>query len=193
MSYFITFVRILKIEKTKHMKNIVYVVLAMIVLSSCQKQAKIGYVNNGTVINDFQEKKDLEAKFEIQDEAFKKRADSIGKAFQLEVQETQKLAQKSSQKKAQQLMGGLQQKQQQLQQQMQYEQQLLTQSFQTDIDSVIVKVKDFVKDYGKKNGYTYILGTTDAASTVMYGTDENDLTQTIIDALNKVDEADSKE
>ena len=30
-----------------------------------------------------------------------------------------------------------------------------------------VKVKDFVKDYGKKNGYTYILGTTDAASTVI--------------------------
>ncbi|WP_341215554.1 OmpH family outer membrane protein [uncultured Wocania sp.] len=166
------------------MKNIVYVVLAMIVLSSCEKQAKIGFVNNGDLINDFQEKKDLEAKFQLKEDAFKKRADSIGKAFQLEVQETQAKAQKSSQKKAQELMGGLQQKQQQLQQQMQYEQQLLTQSFQTEIDSVIIKVKDFVKDYGKKNGYTYILGTTDAASTVMYGTDENDLTQTILDALN---------
>ncbi|WP_034042396.1 OmpH family outer membrane protein [Wocania ichthyoenteri] len=176
------------------MKNIVYVVLAMIVLSSCEKQAKIGYVNNGTVINDFQEKKDLEAKFQLKEDAFKKRADSIGKAFQVEVQQTQAKAQKSSQKKAQELMGGLQQKQQQLQQQMQYEQQLLTQSFQTEIDSVIIKVKDFVKDYGKKNGYTYILGTTDAASTVMYGTDENDLTQTILDALNGTKkEADKKE
>jgi len=177
------------------MKNIVYVVLAMIVLSSCQKQAKIGYVNNGTVINDFQEKKDLEAKFKIQEDAFNKRADSIGKAFQVEVQETQKKAQRASQKKQQELMGGLQQKQQQLQQQMQYEKQLLAQSFQTEIDSVIVKVKDFVKDYGKKNGYTYILGTTDAASTVMYSTDENDLTQTILEALNGTDkkEADKKE
>lgn len=166
------------------MKNIVYAVLAIVVLSSCQKQAKIGYVNNGTVINDYQEKKDLEAKFKVKEEAFKKRADSIGKAFQLEVQETQKKAQRSSQRKAQELMGGLQQKQQQLQQQMQYEQQLLTQSFQTDVDSLIIKVKDFVKDYGKTNGYTYILGTTDASSTVMYGTDENDLTQIILDALN---------
>ncbi|WP_418603770.1 OmpH family outer membrane protein [Hwangdonia sp.] len=175
------------------MKNIVYLVLAMIVLSSCQKQAKIGYVNNGTLINEFQEKKDLEAKFQIKEEAFKKRADSIGKAFQAEVQETQKEAQRASQKKQQELMGGLQQKQQQLQQQMQYEQQLLTQSFQTEIDSVIIKVKDFVKDYGEKNGYTYILGTTDAASTVMYSSEENDLTQTIVEALNGTEKEVAKE
>lgn len=175
------------------MKNILFAALALIVLSSCEKQAKIGYVNNGTVINDYQEKKDLEARFQLKEEAFKKRADSIGKAFQEEVQTTQSRAQKSSQKVAQELMGGLQQKQQQLQQQMQYEQQLLTQSFQTEIDSVIIKVKDFVKDYGKKNGYTYILGTTDAASTIMYGTEENDLTQTILEALNGTDNEVAKE
>ena len=81
-------------------------------------------------------------------------------------------------------MTGLQQKQQQLQQQMQNEQQVLTKEFQTEIDSVISKVKKFVASYGKANGYTFILGTSDAASTVMYGKDEKDLTQTIIDSLN---------
>lgn len=166
------------------MKNIIYIVLAAIVFTSCQQQAKIGFVDNGTVINDFQEKKDLEAKFNDKKEAFDKRADSIGKAFQQEVQSTQAKAQKSSQKKAQELMGGLQQKQQMLQQQMQIEQQQLQQEFQAEIDSLIVKVKDFVKDYGKTNGYTYILGTSEAAATVMYGNDENDLTKTILEALN---------
>ena len=81
-------------------------------------------------------------------------------------------------------MSGLQQKQQVLQQQMQFEQQQLGQAFQTEIDSLIVKVKDFVKDYGKTNNYTYILGTSDAAASVLYGSEENDLTQTILDALN---------
>jgi outer membrane protein len=61
----------------------------------------------------------------------------------------------------------------------------LQQGFQTEVDSVISKVKKFVKDYGKSNSYTYILGTSDAAATVMYGTDENDLTKTILEALNK--------
>ncbi|MBJ6368463.1 OmpH family outer membrane protein [Snuella sedimenti] len=166
------------------MKNIFYVLLFVFVLSSCQNAQKIGFVNNSIVVNDFQKKKDLEEKFKGKDEAFQKRADSIGKAFQLEVQETQLKAQKSSQKKAQELMGGLQQKQQLLQQQMQFEQQQLQQAFQSEIDSVIIKVKDFVKDYGKTNGYTYILGTSDAAATVLYGTEENDLTQIILDALN---------
>ena len=76
-------------------------------------------------------------------------------------------------------------KKEQLQQQMQVEQQQYQQESQTEIDTLIVKVKTFVKDYGKKNGYTYILGTSDAAASVLYGTEENDLTQTILDALNK--------
>ncbi|GAA3566344.1 OmpH family outer membrane protein [Snuella lapsa] len=167
------------------MKYIFYAVATLFVLTSCQQPQKIGYVNNSIVVNDFQKKKDLEEKFKGKDEAFQKRADSIGKAFQLEIQETQLKAQKSSQKKAQELMTGLQQKQQLLQQQMQFEQQQLQQAFQSEIDSIIIKVKDFVKNYGKTNGYTYILGTSDAAATVLYGTEENDLTQIILDALNE--------
>ncbi|OBQ51966.1 OmpH family outer membrane protein [Tamlana sp. s12] len=164
------------------MKNIFYLVLVALVITSCNQQ-KIGYIDNGIVINDFQEKIDIETKFQIKDEAFKKRADSIGQAFQAEVKEAQTVARKTPQK-AQEIMGGLQQKQQRLQQQMQIEQQALTQEFQTQIDTVIVKVKDFVKDYGKKNGYTFILGTSDAAASVLYGAEENDLTQTVLEALN---------
>jgi outer membrane protein len=166
------------------MKNIIYLLLVAVIITSCQKEKKIGYLDNGTVINEYQEKKDVEAKFQTKEEVWKKKADSIGQAFQLEVQQTQITARKSSQKKAQELMSGLQQKQQVLQQQMQFEQQQLGQAFQTEIDSLIVKVKDFVKDYGKTNNYTYILGTSDAAASVLYGSEENDLTQTILDALN---------
>jgi outer membrane protein len=169
------------------MKNVVYVALAMLVLASCQKPSKIGFIDNGTVINDYQEKKDVEAAFQIKDDAFRKRADSISQAFQAEAQKGQAEAQRiarSNRKQAEELMLGLQQKQQQLQQQMQMEQQQLNQSFQKEIDSVIVHVKDFVKDYGKSNGYDYILGTSDAAATVMYGAEANDLTKTVLEALN---------
>lgn len=169
------------------MKNLFYVVLVAMILTSCQKQ-KIGFVDNGNVINEYQKKKDAEVAFQGKEEAFRKRADSISQAFQAEAQttqtEAQRLAKSNNLKKAEEMMGGLQQKQQALQQQMQYEQQQLTQEFQSEIDSVIVDVKDFVKEYGKANGYTYILGTSDAASSVLYGTDENDLSETILEALN---------
>lgn len=165
------------------MKKLLYVAVAIFAFTSCQQQ-KIGFVDNGKVINGYQEKLDIEEKFKVKDEAFKKKTDSIGQAFQLEVQNYQINGSKMSTKKRQETEQQLGQKQQMLQQQIQMEQQQITQAFQTEIDSTIVKVKDFVKDYGKTNGYTYILGTSDGASSVMYGTDENDLSQTIIDALN---------
>ena len=166
------------------MKSILSCLVILLTLSSCQDEKKIGFVDNGIIINEYQEKKDIETKFQAKEDVFKKKADSISQAFQLEVQNTQLSARKSSQQKAQELMQGLQQKQQMLQQQMQIEQQQLTQEFQTEIDTLISKVKTFVKDYGKNNGYTYILGTSDNAATVLYGTDENDLTQVVLDALN---------
>ncbi|MDO5978916.1 OmpH family outer membrane protein [Flavivirga spongiicola] len=167
------------------MKNILYVLLVTLVFTSCQKEKKIGFIDNGVVINDYQEKKDLEAKFQIKEEAFRKKFDSIDQVFKLEVQQFQNSAKKMSQSKAQEKYQELGQKQQFLEQQKQVEAQQFQKAFQTQIDTVIVKVKDFVKDYGKKNGYTYILGTSDAAANVLYGTDENDLTKTILDALNE--------
>ncbi len=155
----------------------------LVLFTSCQQQ-KIGFVDNGKVINEYQEKMDIEEKYKAKDEAFKKKTDSIGQAFQIEAQAFQAKANKMSQKKAQEAYESLMQKQQMLQQQIQFEQQQITQAFQTEIDSTINKVKDFVKDYGKTNGFTYILGTSDGASSVLYGTEENDLSQTIIDALN---------
>tara|TARA_R110002049_G_scaffold51245_5_gene145086 strand:- start:3576 stop:4097 length:522 start_codon:yes stop_codon:yes gene_type:complete len=166
------------------MKKIIYVAVAMLIFASCEKSKKIGFVDNGTVINDYQEKKDVEAKYQKKEEAFRIKFDSIDKAFELEVQEFQSGAKKMSQVKAQAKYQELGQKKQTQDQQKQYEAQLFQQAFQTEIDSIIIKVKDYVKDYGKSNNYTYILGTSDAAASVLYGAEENDLTQTILDSLN---------
>ena len=167
------------------MKNIIYVVIVLFTMSSCQKEQKIGFIDNGKVINEYQQKKDLEAKYLAKDGAFQKRADSIGQAFQLEAQAFQSQAKSMAPKTQQERYQALGQKQQLLQKQMQAEQQAIQQEFQTEIDTIIVKVKNYVKEYGKTNGYTYILGTSDAGANVLYGKDENDLTQTILDALNK--------
>ncbi|NNK88608.1 MAG: OmpH family outer membrane protein [Flavobacteriaceae bacterium] len=166
------------------MKKIAWIILSLFVLVGCQQQQKIGYIDNGKLINDYQEKIDIEEKYKAKDEVFSRRTDSIGKAFQLEAQDFQLKAQRMSQSKQQEKYDELSQKQQLLQQQLQFEQQQLQQAFNSEIDSVIIKVKDFVQDYGENNGYTYILGTTEASSSVMYGLPENDLTQIVLDALN---------
>lgn len=165
------------------MKQLFYVLLVAVCFTSCQQQ-KIGYVNNSTLVKDYQMAKDLDAKYKGKEEVLRKRADSISQAFQLEVQSTQLQAKKSSQKKAQELMSGLQQKQAVLQQTMQFENQQLTQAAQAESDSLIIKIKDFIKDYGKTNQYDFILGTSEGTPSVLYGKGETDLTQTILDALN---------
>lgn len=165
------------------MKHLYYVLLLAILFTSCQQQ-KIGYVDNGTLINDFQEKKDLEAKFEIKEKAFAQKYDSIDQSFQLEVQKFQLAANKMSKKKAQERYQQLGQQKQINDQQKQVEAQQFRQAFQNEIDTLIVKVKDFVSDYGKTNQYDFILGTSEGAASVLYGKEETDLTKTILEALN---------
>lgn len=165
------------------MKKIILSLVVVVALVSCQEQQKIAFIDNGKVINDYQMKIDIEDQFKIKDEAFKKRMDSIGKAFQAEAQAFQANAQKLSQAKQQEQYQVLGQKQQGLQQQFQYEQQQMQQMFSVEMDSVISKVNTFVSDYGKKNGYTYILGKNEAGS-VMYGTEANDISEAVTKALN---------
>jgi len=51
------------------------------------------------------------------------------------------------------------------------------------IDSIVTKVKDYVKDYGKKNNYTYIFGSNESAN-IMYAKDGLDITEEILGKLN---------
>lgn len=165
------------------MKKIIGALVVVAALSSCQEQDKIAFIDNGKVINDYQMKIDIEARFKTQEDAFKKKTDSISQAFQIEAQAFQMAAAKMSKSAQQKKYQELGQKQQVLQQQLQYEQQLMQQAFNTEIDSVLSKVKAFVEDYGKSNGYTFILGKNQAGS-VMYGADNNDITEAVTKALN---------
>jgi len=126
----------------------------------------------------------MEARYKIQIEAYQKRRDSLGRAFQAEVQEYQAKEKTYSTKKKQELGQQLGQKQQRLQQQLQFEEQQISKSSQTEIDSLIAKVTKFVKDYGQKNGYTFILGTSENNASVMYGKEDLDITDVISKAIN---------
>lgn len=50
---------------------------------------------------------------------------------------------------------------------------------------VLQTINDFIQEYGKKNNYKFILGTTNEGS-ILYGQEADDLTQTILDQLNNL-------
>lgn len=159
------------------------VVLAFAFMAVACQQNKIGFVDSVRLMDEYQEKMDVSARFKTKADALTKKRDSISQAFQMELQAFQTKAQKMSQKNAQEEYGQLQQRGQFIGQQLQQEEQQLQQVSQTEMDSLVKKVKTEIKEYGKANGYTYILGGGDGGS-VLYGEETNDLTDAILKILN---------
>lgn len=166
------------------MKKSILIIFGCLAFVSCQKEMKTGFIDNNKLINEYQKKIDIEASVKSKIEAFDQKVDSVGKAFQAEAQDFQLKAASMSQKAAQEQYQLLGQKQQRLQQQFQMEEQTIQKESQTKIDTLVKEVRNFVKDYGKKNGFTYILGSNEAGS-VLYGEDSKDLTEAILGELNK--------
>ncbi len=156
---------------------------AVLGIMSCQQPAKIAYVDNVELLDKYQEKIDIETKFNARVEAMGKKKDSISQAFQLEAQAFQAKAQSMSQKKAQEEYGLIQQKGQFIGQQIQQEEQEIQQAGRTEMDSLVSKVKKEIKAYGKAQGYTYILGGGEGGA-VLYGTDADNITDEILKILN---------
>lgn len=167
------------------MKKTLYVFVLFLGLSSCQESEKITFVDFDSLINEYQEKKDLDVKFETKENLFRRKFDSIDNAFEMEVQKYRLQANKIAKQKAEEQAQELGKQKQINEQKKQVEAQQFRKEFKAEMDSIIVTVKRFVRNYGKENGYTYILGASETAATVLYGKVENDLTKTILDGLNK--------
>lgn len=164
------------------MKKIVFTIF-LIAAVSCE-QDKIGFVDNVKMMDGYQEKIDIEDRYKIKAEALNKKRDSISQAFQLEAQAFQTKAQNMPQAKAQEEYGLLQQRGQFMGQQLQQEEQQMQAEGQVEMDSLISKVKKEIDSYGKSNGFTYILSGGDGGS-VLYGSDNKDLTVEILKILNE--------
>lgn len=157
--------------------------ISLLAVVACQQQ-KIGYVDNIRMMDEYQEKIDMEAKYQSRSETLGKKRDSISQEFQREAQEFQQQAQGMSQQKAQEQYGSLQQRGQIIGQQLQQEEQQLQLEGQTEMDSLITRVRDEIKKYGKDNGYSFILGGGNGGS-VLYGEEAKDITDEIVKILNE--------
>lgn len=165
------------------MKKIFLLAMTSVLFMSCQ-QDKTAFVNNETLIEDYQERKDIEDKYKVKVEALSNKKDSIGKALQEEGMALQAKGANMSQAQQQEFFGPYMQKRQALQQQLQQEEQIMAQESQTEIDALLKKIDENIAAYGKANGYTYIFGKNKVGS-VLYGAEKSDITQAVLDNLNK--------
>jgi outer membrane protein len=152
-------------------------------MMSCQ-QEKIGFVDNVKLMDGYQKKKDVEAAYQIKSEAFTRKRDSISQVFQMEAQDLQNKSEGMSQSKAQEAFTELQQKGQMVGQQLQQEEQQLQRMGQLKMDSVVQEVRKTIKEYGKSNGYSFIL-TGGEGGSVLFGKEAADVTEAVLKVLNE--------
>lgn len=164
------------------MKKIVFALMGTFLLASCS-QEKTAYVDNTKLIQEYQGLKDTEAKFTSKTDLIKKQLDSAAKAFQAEVKDYQSKAKSMSSSARKEKEQELMEKQQSLRQQQATIGKLLNQKSNKAIDSIVEVVKSFVADYGEKNGYTYIFGST-ASANIMYAKEGKDITEEVLKVLN---------
>jgi outer membrane protein len=188
--YFFIFLSSIHLKKNRNlkMKKALVIIALSVLVVSCNKTAEVkevktAYVDTSVLMKEYTEAKDLEAKYKAQAEEKGRQLQAEITRFKQDAANFQSQAQANGQAWAQQRGAELQKREQQLG----YAQQQLSQQLQqesgVEMDSLVSGVKKFIKDYGKKNGYSYIYGTGDAA-TVLYAEEKYDITKDIIKALN---------
>lgn len=153
------------------------------ILTGCNNN-KTAYVDTTVLIQEYSEMKEVEADFNERSESLKRELDSAAQGFQQEVMEFRENMATMSEAEKQAAQEELMRKQQMLQQQQQMRSSQLRQEGDVVIDSLITKVKDFVKVYGEENDYTYIFGSNESAN-IMYAEEGLDITQEILKELNE--------
>lgn len=157
--------------------------MTFLLLVSCQ-QEKIGYVDNVKLMDGYEKKQKVEARYQQKSEAFTRRRDSISQAFQIEAQQLQSTSEGMPQEKAQEAFGILQQKGQMMGQQLQQEEQQIQRMGQIEMDSVVSEVRETIEKYGAANGFRFIL-TGGEGGSVLYGDGASDITEQVLVELNK--------
>ncbi|MDG1246346.1 MAG: OmpH family outer membrane protein [Polaribacter sp.] len=148
-----------------------------------QNTSKLVYVDVNKLLDGYKRTKVVRAEFEAKAKTLKSNVDSLVAGWQKELKLYEKERAKMSKKElalTQELLGNKQQQinnyQQAIQQQVQEEDKKATQT-------VINDINDFVKEYGKKNGYPIIFGASGSGN-IMYADEKSDLTAKVFEGLN---------
>jgi len=177
------------------MKNLVSLLVLVITLTSCQNE-KTAFVDNKKIVENFDLLQTKEAFYKEAEDSLQLRIENMvaQSGYQDLVNQYQTQSDQLSDSEKEDLYNQIMQLQQSIGQQQQMANQGLQQQKGKDLDSLTNIVKAFIKDYGKDNGYSYIFGSNEGGN-VLYGSDEKDLTDMVIEELNneyKVEETKTK-
>ena len=168
------------------MKNkLIYSIILLITCAFCfvgfsmiNSGSKTGYILIGDVFSKFQMKKDLEKKYEEVKNQRQRILDSL--AIQLRVFSNDLKNQKTISAQEEERYNYLRQDYIQKKQQFDEDNKQMTGQYDKQI---LTQLNQYVREYGKQNGYQYIFGS-DGNGSLMYAEQQNDISKPVIEFIN---------
>lgn len=163
---------------------IVVISLAVVVGILYTSQPKVAYVNLNKVYNDFEMKKELEKKLTTVQDFRKKTLDSLELGLNIMSRTLQNFDQSGNKKGIEERMPEFQQRREEyFAKQKSFEEDNAAMTGQYT-EQIWKQINQYVKDYGKEKGYTYVLGA-DGTGAVMYAEEKNEITEEVIGYINQ--------
>ena len=163
--------------------SILALVVAVVSISLSYKRTNLVFVDINKLIENY-ERTAVERKvFNAKVKRMQSNADSLMTAFQQELKKFEQDRAAMSSKELALTRELLQTKQQQLNNYQQGVQKQIQEEDQKMTQTVVNDINDFVKEYGKKHGYSIIFGASGSGS-IMYAEEAADLTDQILEELN---------
>jgi len=138
-------------------------------MCSCSREKDVVYVNPNKLLQGYHGATAQHELFQAKTRDWQLRIDSLG----TELQALGKAPAATRAAKEQQLL----RYREAIEQQAQRENQRLTQA-------VLAEINAYLKQYGKQQGYTFILGATETGN-IVYAADEADITEAVLKGLNE--------
>ncbi|HLT65156.1 MAG TPA: OmpH family outer membrane protein [Flavobacterium sp.] len=148
-----------------------------------QSSFKTAYIDTEKLMKEYQESIDFETKYEAMSKRMQNELEADMKKFQNDVVDLQRNAQSKGMEWAMARQKELEKREVTLAEKQQNYMMKFQQEGSAERDSMVTKMKGFIKDYGQEKGFDYVFGTGDAA-TVLYAKDGYDITEDILKLMN---------
>lgn len=156
--------------------------LGLIYLFTIKSSSTIAYVDTAKLIDGYEGTKAARKQFEDKSKVWQANVDTLVKQWENEIKAYEKeragMTDKEKQLKEE-LLGNQQQQLRQYQEAMQNK---AKEEDQNMTQTVMNNINDYLKEYGKKEGYTYILGTS--GGNIVYAKEAQNITEEVLNGLN---------
>lgn len=157
-------------------------------MASCQQTSgggeKTAFVDNTILFKNFDALQSSTKKYERKQQKLEEEAQQESQKFQVKVQEFQEGMSGMTEKQAEERQMELIQEQQRMQQSFGQKESALRDEMNQTQDSLEGILKDKIKSIAQQKNYAYVFGMNETYN-ILYGADSNDITDEVIEAINK--------